>query len=624
VSGYAGIIRLAPTADSDEAHGSAMERMADAIVFRGPDSLQKTQQPGASFAFSLLNTGPAPQADSQPVTLDGKVWLLGDVRLDRRGELLDSLTQHGLKPRPGITDEEIVLLAWKLFRESGLRRIFFEEVYGDFSFALWEPERSELQCFRDVMGGRPFYYCAKDGVLSFSNTMDALRNAPGFTTELDREYIGDFLLVSWCPRPEHTVYKSIRRLPAGHWLSFSRYGVQVKRFQGLPIEEPLFLKRDDEYIELYRELLQKSVMDRLPDAPTAIFLSGGMDSSTIAATICELRDKNGQEKGLHAACADLQPLFDDEEGRWASQVAEYLGISFELSHHGDCTPFSGLDELGIHSQEPVSDPFRAVYVHPYRQTHARARVLFTGYGGDDILTGQTGPYLVYLAKRGQLARAVSDVFSYVIAKRRLPPLRAGIYSWFRNHLGSRKSKAQYPGWLAPSFAQQLNLRERWQELQRYDESPVHPIHPIGYSAMTGGYWSQVSDQEDAAYIGLPLEIRLPLFDYRLSRFLLRLPPFPLGVKKELTRRAMHGRLPQTILSRAKSPLAEDPLVLHANKGNWGPRQIGKAAGAISEFVDWSEFMERVQAFTDHYIWTDVPAASLNHWFKAVEKRFGLQ
>ena len=88
MSGFAGIIRITPTINSDETDHSAIGHMANAIAFRGPDSLQKTCKPDAFFAFSLLTTGPAPQADSQPVSLDGKVWLLGDVRLDRRRELL--------------------------------------------------------------------------------------------------------------------------------------------------------------------------------------------------------------------------------------------------------------------------------------------------------------------------------------------------------------------------------------------------------------------------------------------------------------------------------------------------------------------------------------------------------
>ena len=600
-----------------------MERMAKAIGFRGPDSLEKTQQPGASFAFSLLTTGPAPQAKSQPITLDGKVWLLGDVRLDRRSELINSLIQQGVDPSPGITDEEIVLLAWKLWRDEGLRRVFFEEIYGDFSFALWEPERCELHCFRDAIGVRPFYYCAKDGVLSFSNTMAALHNAPGFNSELDREYIGDLLLQSWCPRPEHTIDKSIRRLPAGHWLTFSRDGLEVKRFQVLPIEEPLFLKLDQEYVELYRDLLRKSVMDRLPQGPAAIFLSGGMDSTTIAATICELRAKAGEDKRLHAFCADLQPLFDDQEGHWAGKVAEHLGIAFELSHHGDCIPFYGHQELGIRFPEPMATPFRAIYAHLYAQSSARARVIFSGYGGDDVLTGQTGTYLAYLAKRGQLGRAVSDVLAYVVAKRRLPPLRAGIYSWLRQRMGPLKSEARYPAWIAPSFEREFSLRERWQELRR-KELLAHPVHGLGYNSLTSGLWPAVLDQEDAAYIGFPVEARSPLFDYRLLRFLLRLPALPWCVHKEITRRVMQDALPQAILRRAKSPLSVDPLLLHANKGNWRPDQTGTATPEIGEFVNWPELLNSVQFFTECSVWADVPAFALNLWLKSIENRNGVR
>lgn len=87
MSGFAGIVRIEPGAESAEADGSAIELMANAIAFRGPDSLQQTRQQGASFAFSLLKTGPAPQECNQPCTLDGETWFLGDARCDGRDEL---------------------------------------------------------------------------------------------------------------------------------------------------------------------------------------------------------------------------------------------------------------------------------------------------------------------------------------------------------------------------------------------------------------------------------------------------------------------------------------------------------------------------------------------------------
>lgn len=614
MSGFAGIVRITSSPDSHAADRDALELLARRIAFRGPDGVQQWHGPGAALAFSLLRTGPAPQAAVQPLTIDNRTWLIGDVRLDRRGELIDALTERGQQCGREATDEEIVLRAWKLWRKDGIRRIFFDELYGDFSFALWEPGLRELHCFRDVMGGRPFYYCAEDGFFSFSNTLPALFHAPGFTHELDPQYIGDFLLVSWCPRPESTVYRRIRRLPAGHWLTFSPSGLELRRFQELPVEEPLWLKRPEEYVELYCDLLEKAVADRLPHAPAGIFLSGGLDSSTIAATACVLRKKVGMENCLHAVTADLQPLFDDQEGQWAAKVAEHLGIGFELIHRGDCAPFSGLEDLGTAFPEPLSNPFCATHVDLCRQSAAKARVVFNGYGGDNILTGQTWPYFVYLARSGRLGMALGTFVSYTLKHGRIPPLRAGIQARFRRWFGLGGVEAEFPSWLAPSFEREFDLRERWHELRR-EEPAAHPIHSKGYRTLADAYWPQSQDQEEAAYTGLPLELRSPLFDYRLLRFLLRLPPIPWCVDKEILRRAMRGALPEAILQRPKCPLAEDPLLLHVKKRNWRPGQAERPAAETSAFINWPEFLDSVQPEPDGRLWSYVPPIALDLWLK---------
>src|ERR1700719_1551458 len=97
VSGFAGIIRLEADPKSLEQDREIIGQMARAIAFRGPDALQQTLQPGASFAFSLLKTGPAPQETSQPCTLNGEAWFLGDVRCDGREELKQELLHHGVE-----------------------------------------------------------------------------------------------------------------------------------------------------------------------------------------------------------------------------------------------------------------------------------------------------------------------------------------------------------------------------------------------------------------------------------------------------------------------------------------------------------------------------------------------
>src|SRR5579862_3999 len=613
MSGFAGIVRLEPSLESDEADRATIARMAEAIAFRGPDAQQQWRQNGASFAFSLLTTGPAPQAASQPVTVDGNTWLIGDIRLDRRKELMDALTTAGQGLGPSATDEEIALAAWMLWRDRGNAQIFFEELHGEFGFVIWEPGKRELNCFRDVVGCRPFYYTFTDGVFSFSNTLDALRLAPGFSGDLDREYVADFLLLASCPRPEHTIYRAARRLPSGHQIHVSMQGLALRRYQQLPIEEPLFLRHEEDYIASYRELLEKAVIDRLPRCPAAIFLSGGLDSSAVAATAAALLKKTGAKNDLQGVTADMQPLFDDEEGQWAQRVARHLDISFEWSHHGDLLPFGGLSESRRLFPEPLANPFRAVYLHLYRQSAAKARVVFFGYGGDDVLAGQPGAYLTFMVRRGRIGQALAELANSAARRRRLPPLRIGMRARVRDWFGLRKQMPEPPSWLAEPFARELQLRDRWRGLQRQIPA-LHPVHPEGYRGLAGG-WAEILDKEDAAYNGLPLEIRLPLFDYRLLRFVLRLPTLPWCVDKELVRRSMQDQLPESILKRPKRILGRDPLALHEKKGNWQFRQFGDPAEEIREFVNWQKFIGRLRYHRVADLWGDCTPIGLNLWLK---------
>jgi asparagine synthase (glutamine-hydrolysing) len=613
---------MEPTAETAELDRQAIAQMAEAIAFRGPDAQQQASRGQASFAFSLLATGPAPQAAEQPVTLDGEAWLVGDVRLDGRRDLIESLNQQGQHCGRGATDEEIVLRAWKLWRETGVRRVFADELHGDFSFALWEPGRRELNCFRDVMGGRPFYYRPETGIFSFSNTLRAIHHAPGFTDELDGEYIGDFLLVSWCPRPSHTVYRSIRRLPAGHWLTFSPGGLRIQRFQQLPVEESLVLKRSAEYVEIYRDLLEKAVADRLPSGPAAIFLSGGMDSTTVAATACALRKRAGETRGLHAICADLRPLFEDEEGLVATKGAAHLGIDFELCSRGDTVPFSNFGDLSERLPEPVADPYWETYVYMCGRLIDKSRVMLSGYGGDNVLNNETWPYLKYLALRGKFVRAFLEFGGYAIGHRQLPPLRAGIRARVRRWFGRPEAEPKYPTWLASDFAESVELKSRWQEL-RSKPPVVHPTHPYGYFTLTDAFWPHVQDKEDAASTGLPMDTRSPLLDYRLLKFLLRLPAMPWCANKEIMRQAMNGRLPDSILRRAKTPLAQEPFCLHIKRKSWHPSQIRDLSPSIREFVDWPKFLawsEGLEGATYPEQWSCVPPVALDFWLTRIKSR----
>src|SRR5882762_8981169 len=269
MSGYAGIVRIGAAGEATADDARRVETMAAAIAFRGPDASQIWHHPEVHFCFSLLKAGPAPQAAVQPCSLDGRAWLLGDVRLDRRDDVIHRLTQRGEKLERATTDEELVLHVFHAFGESGVA-----ELDGDYSFVLWDSKKKKLLGFRDLTGSRPFFYFAGHGVLCFGNTMDALRAAPRFDGTLDENFLADYLLAGWCPDGERTIYRQIHRLAPGHLLEYLDRAIKVRRAAQLPMEELLQYKKEEEYVEHYHELLHRAVKDRLANETAVVFMSG--------------------------------------------------------------------------------------------------------------------------------------------------------------------------------------------------------------------------------------------------------------------------------------------------------------------------------------------------------------
>lgn len=596
----------------DAPNGRVLERMAAGLSFRGPDATQVWTRPDAGFCFALLRTGPAPQSSGQPCTLDGKLWLLGDIRLDGRADLQRQLERGGDPLPRRTTDEELVLRAWRQRGEACL-----ESLLGDFSFALWDEEARELFCVRDFVGLRPFFYARLGAWFCFSNTLEVLRIIPEVSSSLDMQYVGDFLLQESCGDASRTAYRDIRRLPAGHLLKYSGTEPCVRRHTELPIEDPLRLK-PREHVESFQGLLRQAVRDRLPRAPAAILLSGGLDSTSIAAVAT-----NGARKDsaavLRAFTVDSRPLFDDQEAVLASSLARLLQIDIRVASGGLFLPYEGWDDAELRTPEPVHEPFLALSYKLQREICGVARVVFTGYGGDDILTGQAWPYLVYLLRRWRLDAIVGKFGGYILKHRRIPPLRGGFRTRLRRWTRGAHSMAAFPGWLEPRFVEDQHLRERWSELQQ-ERATRHPLHPMAHAALSDASLSSTFETDDAAWTGVAVETRAPLLDLRLLRFLLRVPPVPWCMEKELLREAMRGILPESIRVRPKTPLPIEPLDALIERRAWSPLTLPEPTERLRTFVDCRKLRATLQTARGSQLWASLRPVSLSHWLKGVEKR----
>jgi asparagine synthase (glutamine-hydrolysing) len=614
VSGFAGEVRIDSCGEATETERSAIERMASAIAFRGPDSLQKTLLPGASFAFSLLKTGPAPQESSQPCTLDGRTWLLGDVRCDGREELIRKLEEHGVALQKPASSEQLVLHYFAKFGEAGLA-----ELEGDLSFVLWSPQERKLIAFRDLTGSRPFFYSHRDSVLVFSNTIQALISHPCVARgEYDLQFIADFLLGSPNHDPERTIYRDMRRLPAGHLLQFSPSGFSVSRIANFPIEE-LLHKQDKEIIQIFRQKFSQAVADRLPSTETSIFLSGGLDSTTIAAAAVDLRRQEslGNSLRLSTLCVDVQPLFEDDEARYAERFAKTFGLPFELAHCGHILPFEGADDATITQPEPTPWPYWTLQSFFFLHVAKNARVAFTGDGGDEIMRCQVAPYLRYVRSHRGLAAAARILLGYTISRRRIPSLGLGIRSWAFRLLGLATAHAEFPLWLRPDVAKKIGLRDRFAVITRKTWS--HPFNPRAYSFFNGPTFSMAMEEQDATWTGFPVESRAPFLDRRLLRFLLRLPPVPWFMDKELIRRSQKGVLPEEIRLRGKTPLRLEPMLEHVASGKWLPRAPATCPEPLDGLVDWKQLRASFESASGHELYLHARPVSLALWLANNEK-----
>lgn len=606
MSGFFGILRE----DGQPVSERFLQEIAEALRFRGPDGVSVWQEGGMGGCFAKMRTGPVAQAEQMPAGLGGPLRLWGDVRLDGRRELLEQLGQEGVKLREEAASEEYLLTAWRKWGADALGKVI-----GDFSVAVWDERTRTLWCARDFIGARPFYYANVGPIFCCSNTLDVLRLVPEVSNDLDETYLGDFLLQGWCAEPSRTVYRDIRRLPEGHVLQLAEGRFSVRRFLKLPIEEPLRLKRPEEYVQNYVELLKAAVRDRLPEKATALYLSGGIDSSAVCAIAGQIAGERGQKEKLKAFTVSWEPFVADEEPKFAKRTASHLGIAHEILQEAEMLPFEQTQTGPGGSPEPGLEPFFAREQRQYCRISRHSNVVLSGDGGDDVLTGQAWPYLRYLGRRQEWKELVLSFGGFFLRHGRMPPLRGG----FRRRIG-RLVKAEkpfegYPPWLVEDFEERTKLRERWLELEKEEKGDEHPVHPGAYRSLHAGNWSRVLETEDAGWNGVNLETRAPLLDLRVLRYLFRLPPVPWCVDKELCRRAMRDLLPGTVVKRAKTPFPQDTLETLQRQG-WRPSLATVGTEELKRFVKWEKWCETLRDPKGSLTWMNLRPLSLLKWLES--------
>jgi len=577
------------------------------LAYRGPDASECWMQTSIGFGHTLLRTTRESLGERQPANLEGRYWITADARLDGCAELLAELNRSSNSIVPSAPDSELILRA---YAEWGTACV--EHLRGDFSFAIWDERNKQLFCARDQFGIKPFYFASGGSTLIFSNTLDCIRQHPAISGRLNDLAIADFLLFDMIREPGATSFVDIQRLLPAHSLVCNRDGITIRRYWVLPASDPIHHKHPRECVEQFRTLLDCAVADRLRTNKVAVFLSGGLDSPTVAASAQRILARGGSAAGLCAYTEVFNGLIPHEEGHYAGLVAEALKIPIEFQ----------ADEMGLSKHlnhefnrwpEPVHSPGSDGNLEHLRQIAVQNRVALTGFGADPALSCQLSAHFSHLFKKRQFGRALAEAMRYLAAERRFSRLylRTRWQRWFP----AKNQAIHYPEWLNRDLEKRLDLRERWKALTLASTSKT-AVRPVAYEAMADPTWPAMFEGSDVGVTGVPVEVRHPFFDLRLVAFLLALPALPWCSDKELLREAARGVLPDEVRLRRKSPLLADPLIalLQQPESAWVDSFEG--VPELARYIERS-LVPKVLGERDPWAaWIHLRPLSLNFWLRS--------
>ncbi|MDP1837831.1 MAG: asparagine synthase-related protein [Reyranella sp.] len=552
----------------------------------------------AAFVCSTADSSGPPGEESVLHSLGGRYWIVGRIRLDAGRELQARLAAEIGNPPEAIPDALLCLHAYARWGER-----FTEFLAGDFAFALWDDERQSLIAVRDQMGVRLLFHARKGNTWFVGDSLDWIAARASTGRDLDDYWIADFLTGGCSREFERTIYRDIQRLAPAHTLKLNQAGAAIRSYWRLNVVEPVYFRDPRTYTERFRELLSLAVADRLPAGRVGIALSGGLDSTALAASTL---DVTADASRIVAECEHYEEAMHIREDYFASLAARRLGIDLRIRVVDELVYDPQWRARDIRSAEPSISILNAYNIRQIDGDRARAApVWLEGEGPDNALTLERNSYLGWLFGRRSWGRLAGALLQYARVK--------GIAGWtqtLRRHAGPQpeaKRPDTPPPWLNRDFAERLKLAERLATLGEGGDTS-HPWRPLAIASFTSPFWQNDLDDMNFREQLAPIVRRHPYLDLRVTDFMLSVPPVPWGWKKHLMREAMRDRLPAEVLGREKTPLACYPDVASMRKHGLPEPSRGSR---FERYVDRQQ-LPTVQA-SETEIYFAMAAYSLDHW-----------
>jgi asparagine synthase (glutamine-hydrolysing) len=580
--------------------------MTDVLAHRGPEGSGVWTARGVGLGhrrLAIIDVAGSPQpmasADGKVVlTFNGEIYNYRDVRreLERSGHVFRT---DG--------DTETVLAAWRQWGPASLERL-----NGMFAFAIYDAAEDALFLARDRLGVKPLFYAELgDGTLLFGSELKALRAHPRFRADICPQAVEDFLAYGYVP-DDISILAGVRKLPAGHYLL-------AKRGQGLPAPvqwwDVDFTARaegaDNALEEQMVDHLRSAVRSRMvADVPLAAFLSGGVDSSAVVAFMAEASRQAVQ------TCSIGFDEADHDETAHAQLVAD----RFHTDHRSRTVAaddFGLIDRLAEAFDEPFADASALATYRVCELARERVKVALSGDGADEAFAGYRR-YRMFMAEE-RMRRALPD-----FARRSSGWLgdRYPKADWAPRVLrakttlqaigkSSGEAYAEAVGATAPAVRSMLYTPDFRQVLQghraedryvrAFDNAPAEDaLSRAQYADLKIWLPGDILTKVDRTSMAVSLEAREPLLDYRLVQFAASLPPrlrLKGGEGKYLMKKALEGRLPDSILYRRKMGFVTP--VSAWLRGPLAAEAAGIAQGSALSALGWFDPAAIARIAEDH-------------------------
>lgn len=531
-------------------------RMLARMARRGGSAVDVHRAPGALLAVARHGWETAPQLGGPAeVAADGAIAVVADAALYHRADLLRALAAAGVRPA-GETPAALVAAAYRAW---GTRCA--ERLEGDFAFVLWDGDARRAVCARDFAGKRPLAYAAlPGGALVVASTVAGVLAHPECPAGLDSVALAQTAAGLWAG-DDATAFRAVRTLLAGHTLVAEGGTVHIDRHWTPPALGSAPHPRLDAAAHHLRELLVDAAAQRLPpDAPAAVWMSGGWDSTAVLAAGEVARRRGEGRHALEIVSVSHPPGDPGREDEIIEQVAAWWKRPVRWLRIAEIPLFAGIREGAAARDEPFAHVFerwnRALAA---RARDAGARVALDGNGGDQLFF-TSNVYLADLLREGRWRTLRSewrakggtdprDLFQSAVQPL-LPGWAVDALGWMRGRPLRPTVERPLPPWIDRGFARRHGLRAR----ERAQTARPRGAGPAAAEArwyLTAPYFPRAYALVSDFSLEAGVELRSPLLDRRVVEFAAGRPREERNAGREtkrLLRAAMRGLLPEAVLA----------------------------------------------------------------------------